>query len=141
MSQLLHLQNRKRNLSWKITNNRTTIRNLDNRLTRLKNAKRQISSALTTLRSSRNKVNRLSVSALAWRGNRKNNFNEKYDRYKSSVKTYVTKVEDSLESISEEISNIEAKKSTYLANITAMQNTIEILNTQIDVIERTMKNG
>ncbi|SEO94877.1 protein of unknown function [Amphibacillus marinus] len=141
MSQLLQLQNRKRHLNSQISTNRTTVRNLEKRITRLKSARTQVSSALNMLRSSRNRINRVSIGATSWRGNRKNNFDKKYDRYKSSVKTYVTKVEDSRDRLSDEIKRIEAQRSTCLANISSMQNTINTLNTQIGVIERAMRNG
>lgn len=141
MSTLVYLRNRRTNITRQINTNRSMVSSLDGRIKRLEKARTNLLSALTNIRSTRTSINRLSISSSNWRGNGKNSFDGKYDRYKGSVKTYVAKVENAKLTIDNDIKRYEAQRSSCLTSISNLQQNLDTLNWQIQQMERAMRSG
>jgi uncharacterized protein YukE len=136
MSSLSQLRAQRSNVVQGISNAKTNISALEDKITRLQRASSTLSSNITELGSIKSSITSLNIENSRWQGKEKDKFDDRYETYKSSVKNYITKVKEAKETIDEDISRYESTKANYISGLGNLQNTLSSLDYQISVAER-----
>ncbi|WP_163581071.1 YwqH-like family protein [Gracilibacillus saliphilus] len=136
MSSLSQLRAQRSNVVQGISNAKTNISALEDKITRLQRASSTLSSNITELGSIKSSITSLNIENSRWQGQEKDKFDDRYETYKSSVKNYITKVKEAKETIDEDISRYESTKANYISGLGNLQNTLSSLDYQISVAER-----
>lgn len=139
MSSLSYLRWRKSSVQSQIQSNRTLISDAEDKISRLRQALNEISTSLSDLQSIKSSINSLTIDLNSWRGKTEDEFDKIYSRYKDSVKTYISKVDDAKEAINDDIRRYEAEKSSYQSSITSLQHSLNSLNWQISQAEKELR--
>lgn len=115
---------------------RSSIANTDEKIERLRQALHEISSTHSDMESVKRSINSLNIDQSSWRGEKENEFDDHYNHYEDSVKSYISKVEDAQETIRDDINRYETEKASYTSSLNHLESSLHSLNWQIRVEQR-----
>jgi len=131
MASLSQLYSQRTTVMRGISDSRSMISSLGDKVSRLRQASNQLSTSISELESIKSSVEGLTVDTGRWKGKEKDEFEETYSSYQESVKNFVSNTENAKDTIDQDIKRYEADKAAYTTGLNNLENTLNSLEWQI----------
>ncbi|MGY0691179.1 YwqH-like family protein [Virgibacillus sp. FSP13] len=119
-----------------IANSRNQIAILEEKIRRLQEASGKLSTSISELETTKSSIDGLTIDESRWKGEKEDKFEDYYDAYKSSVKSFISKTEDAKQTMEEDIARYESKKAAYETGLANLQNTLASIDSQISAAQK-----
>ncbi|WP_096186923.1 YwqH-like family protein [Evansella halocellulosilytica] len=131
MSYLNTLYARRNRVSNQLHQTRQQHATASDEVSRLSTAVSNLQSAVSDLRSSKSKIDKLTIQASSWKGEKESTFSNRYSSYQSAVNRYSNKADDAKECMEDDLRRAEERRQSLAANISNLQWSINSLDNQI----------